>query len=208
MALSNTGTCFLCNKEVNHRTVTKHIEKCLKNDASHQQAEKEHIFLIKVFCGKEYWLYIEINGSAELEDLDYYLRGIWLECCDHLSEFTINGQQYSCHGGMNKVIHRTLDVNTEFRHEYDFGSTTRLAGKVISSRPGQLKNTLRLVARNHLPSDIICETCDKIPEVICTECNEFVCKSCKKDHNRCEEVFMLPVVNSPRMGVCGYEGSL
>ena len=207
MALSNTGTCFLCKDGVSHRTVTKHVEKCLKNDASYQQAEKERIFLIKVYCGKEFWLYIEINGSAELEDLDQYLRNIWLECCHHMSQFKINDQRYSSNDGMNKVIHRTLKVDTKFDYEYDFGSTTWLEGKVISSRPGQLKNSIRLVARNHLPADIICETCDQKPDVICTECGEFICEKCKEDHDSCEgEDFMLPVVNSPRMGVCGYCG--
>ena len=120
MASSNTGTCFLCNEEVNHRSITKHIEKCLGNDASHQPSETECIFLIKVYCGKEFWLYIEINGSAKLEDLDYYLRGVWLECCGHMSQFKINGQRYSYDGGMNKIIHRTLKVNAEFDYVYDF----------------------------------------------------------------------------------------
>ncbi|OGV50200.1 MAG: hypothetical protein A3F46_05430 [Legionellales bacterium RIFCSPHIGHO2_12_FULL_42_9] len=207
MVLSNTGTCYLCKEEVGYRTVTKHVEKCLKKDTDHQEAEKERIFLIKVYSGKEFWLYIEINGSSELEDLDYFLRNIWLECCHHMSQFKINGQRYSCDGGMNKVIHRILKVETEFEHEYDFGSTTWLKGKVIASRPGQLKNNIRLVARNHLPADIICETCDKKPDVICTECGDFICETCKEEHDSCSgEDFMLPVVNSPRMGVCGYSG--
>ena len=124
-----------------------------------------------------------------------------------MSQFKINDQRYSSNDGMNKVIHRTLKVDTKFDYEYDFGSTTWLEGKVISSRPGQLKNSIRLVARNHLPADIICETCDQKPDVICTECGEFICEKCKEDHDSCEgEDFMLPVVNSPRMGVCGYCG--
>jgi hypothetical protein len=206
MASSNTGTCFLCNEVVNHHSITKHVEKCLGNDASHEPSEKECIFLIKVYCGKEFWLYIEINGSAKLEDLDYYLRGIWLECCDHMSQFKINGQRYSYDGGMNKIIHRTLKVDTSFDYEYDFGSTTWLEGKVLSSRPGQLKNKIRLVSRNHLPADIVCDTCQNKPDVICTECNELICETCKEDHDGCTEDFILPVVNSPRMGVCGYYG--
>ena len=31
-----------------------------------------------------YWLHLEMRGSATLEDLDFYLREIWLECCGHL----------------------------------------------------------------------------------------------------------------------------
>lgn len=207
MAVSNTGTCFLCNQDVSHRTITKHIGKCLANDLSHQLVEKEKILLIKVYSGKSFWLYIEINGSSNLEDLDSYLRGIWLECCGHMSQFEINSQYYSSDGGMNKVIHRVLRVDTEFDYEYDFGSTTLLEGKVISSRPGQLKDDIRLIARNHLPENVLCEICEKTPEVICTVCEGFICSTCKEDHDGCEgEDFMLPVVNSPRMGVCGYCG--
>lgn len=207
MALTNTGTCFLCKGEVSHRAVTKHIEKCLKNDELHQNAEKERIFLIKIYCGKDFWLYIEINGSSKLEDLDSCLRHIWLECCGHMSQFKINNQRYSSDGGMRKIIHQILPVDTDFEYEYDFGSTTWLKGKVISSRLGQLKNNIRLIARNHLPADILCEICSKKPEVICTDCGDIICAVCKEEHDNCSgEDFMLPVVNSPRMGVCGYCG--
>lgn len=207
MALSNTGTCFLCKEKVSHRTITKHLAKCLKNNESHQPSEKENIFLIKIYCGKEFWLFIEMNSSAKLEDLDSYLRQIWLECCGHMSQFKINSQRYSSDGGMSKIICRILPVDTDFDYEYDFGSTTWLKGKVISSRPGQLKNNIRLVARNHLPEDMVCAKCSKKPEVICTDCWELICESCKEEHNNCSgEDFMLPVVNSPRIGVCGYCG--
>jgi len=32
-----------------------------------------------------------MRGSATLTKLDDYLRAIWLECCGHLSKFTIGG---------------------------------------------------------------------------------------------------------------------
>jgi len=32
-----------------------------------------------------------MRGSATLAKLDDYLRAIWLECCGHLSKFTIGG---------------------------------------------------------------------------------------------------------------------
>ena len=34
-------------------------------------------------------------ASDTLADLDDFLRAIWLECCGHLSEFTIGGTSYS-----------------------------------------------------------------------------------------------------------------
>jgi hypothetical protein len=208
MAISNTGICLICKQTIEHLAVTKHLSKCLEKNASDTPSEKEKIFVIKVFAGRSFWLYVEMNGSASLGELDSFLRGIWLECCGHMSQFIINGNRYSSTGGMEKVIHRLFAVGDKFDYEYDFGSTTNLSGKVISTRPGELKEGLRLLARNHLPADILCINCQKTPDTICSVCQDFFCeKCCKNYHNNCEgEEFMLPVVNSPRMGVCGYAG--
>ena len=43
----------------------------------------------------EYWLHLLIPSSSPLWYLDNFLRGIWLECCNHLSAFTIEGERYS-----------------------------------------------------------------------------------------------------------------
>lgn len=205
--LKNNGICLLCKQDVEHRVIAKHINKCLEKTVSSDPSEKETIFLIKVYAGKLFWLYLEINGSSSLEKLDSFLQYIWVECCDHMSQFKINGERYSSNRGMNKVIHRTLREGTKFSYEYDFGSTTELEGTVISFRQGKLKKDIRLLARNNLPADILCTTCQKIPDVICSICNDFCCEGCQKNHNSCEgEEFMLPIVNSPRMGVCGYTG--
>jgi hypothetical protein len=207
----NLGTCFLCNETIDHRSIVKHINQCLEkselNNVSSSQTEKDKVFLMKVFSMKSFWLYVETNGSATLEQLDLFLRDTWLECCGHMSEFSIGGSRYSSDTKMKQTIQSLLDVGTEFDYEYDFGSTTELSGKVISIRNGKLKKPIRLLARNHLPEDIYCSTCKKNAEVICSVCYEFCCNKCQKEHDNCEgEEFMLPVVNSPRMGVCGYTG--
>lgn len=209
----NPGRCLLCNQTVEHRAVTKHLAQCLEKNTQQQKPqapEKEKIFLIKITAGKEFWLYIEMNGSATLETLDDFLRETWLECCGHLSEFIINGNGFSSDGNINmkKPIHKVLPINTEFDYEYDFGSTTHLQGKVLSARAGKLPEGVRLLARNHLPENIQCKVCQKKPDVICTSCYDFYCAKCRKKHaSNCDgEDYLLPVVNSPRMGVCGYTG--
>jgi B-box zinc finger len=204
MRLTRTGTCYLCNQTFNHRSIKKHIEKCIKNHTLSQS--KENIFLIKIYCSQAFWLFIEIKASASLSDLDDYLRTIWLECCGHLSQFTILSQRYTSIDGMNQTIDQILDVSTSFDYEYDFGDTTKLEGIVISSYPGQLENQIRLIARNHLPAEIVCENCEKQAAIICKECEELVCEECKENHSECEEDDILPVINSPRMGICGYCG--
>ena len=39
-------------------------------------------------------MFIEMQETATLEDLDSFLRDIWLECCGHLSAFNIYGTNY------------------------------------------------------------------------------------------------------------------
>lgn len=205
--LKNIGTCFLCEENIDHRVIKRHLAKCLENKSFIHPAEKENVFLIKIYAGKFFWLYIAINGRCKLDRLDFFLRSIWLECCGHLSQFTINGEYYDCDGGMNKVLHRLFNVGTVFDYEYDFGSTTELKGEVIGMYPGKLKDDIELIARNNLPPHLTCSKCTKKPDFICSMCLELSCKQCAKN-DKCDSGYdyMLPVVNSPRMGVCGYTG--
>ena len=45
-----------------------------------------------------YWIHIAAHVQAKLDDLDGFLRDIWLECCGHMSAFTIDGVTYSGFG--------------------------------------------------------------------------------------------------------------
>ena len=43
---------------------------------------------------KDYWLIVEASENTTLKELDWFIRDIWVECCEHLSAFTIHGEQY------------------------------------------------------------------------------------------------------------------
>jgi hypothetical protein len=214
LQVENIGTCQLCNKEVAYRTMTRHLQQCIKTSFPEKSRDtvkpsKQEIFLIKLLSEKFYWLYVEINGKSALEDLDDLLRGVWLECCGHLSQFKINGDYYDSHDNMDEAIQNVFPLKSKFDYYYDFGSTTHIQGEVISSRPGALKKgMLHILARNNMPDNMVCKTCQVPAEMICTVCYDLCCEKCVKKHEKkCEgEEYMLPVVNSPRMGVCGYEG--
>jgi len=62
--------------------------------------------------GGDYWLHLEMRGNATLQDLDDYLRAIWLECCDHLSAFEIGDVRYTqiFYDGMNIGEERPMIV--------------------------------------------------------------------------------------------------
>ncbi len=97
-----------------------------------------------------------------------------------------------------------------FTYEYDYGSTTELNMKVPGLRNGKTKQgAVELLARNDAPK-IACEKCGHQPATqICAECvNEgegWLCESCAENHD-CGTEMCLPVVNSPRAGVCAYAG--
>ena len=83
-------------------------------------------------------------------------------------------------------------------------------GLVMGLRQGPSgKRTIRILARND-PPIFPCSAC-KEPEPapakkICTECQMDLCGACARKH-RCDEEMRLPLVNSPRAGVCAYSGS-
>ncbi len=76
--------------------------------------------------------------------------------------------------------------------------------EVIDCYEGQLHKKVRFLARNNMPT-VKCTTCSANPKAICSCCYRFCCTECVKKH-RCGTEGMLPVVNSPRIGVCGYTG--
>jgi hypothetical protein len=83
---------------------------------------------------------------------------------------------------------------------YDFGSTTQLKLKVAGMRTGKWtgKDKVRLLARNLAP-DLKCGRCGQPATLIDGMNDELFCA--KRAKNADEEELLLPVVNSPRMGV-------
>jgi hypothetical protein len=116
---------------------------------------------------------------------------------------------------MDVALSEVLKPGMKFGHQYDFGSTTALALRVVGeyggAARGKKEEPVRVLARND-PPEIRCGKCGKPAELVCTEClcegRGWLCKSCAKKHeDECEGgEMMLPVVNSPRVGVCGYCG--
>jgi hypothetical protein len=213
--MKSEGVCRLCGKSFSGSSMTRHLQSCIQKNAPEPKKTSGNIFLIKASAGP-FWVYFEVNDSSKLEEIDHFLRNLWLECCGHMSSFTIGSVDYLSdtqfmdpgEKNMNITLKKVLVPGLEFRHEYDFGSTTELDLKCISIRQGKL-DEIKILARNNMP-EILCDKCGKPAVSICTECvwedEGFLCESCAEKHE-CDEEMFLPVVNSPRMGVCGYDGS-
>lgn len=102
----------------------------------------------------------------------------------------------------------------KFTYLYDYGSTTSFSIQVAGSYALPLKESVLLLSRNE-PLKILCDVCKVKPAVsLCSahmyETEYFFCDDCASKHEEeCEDFLdyaRMPVVNSPRMGVCGYEG--
>lgn len=223
----SSGKCNLCGGTFSKSAMTKHLKLCKqqkegfsKTPASARSPQKTKTFHL-VVEGRylpDYWMHLEVPANAKLEALDCFLRDIWLECCGHLSAFTIADRKYSVapmaefdDKSMNIKLDRVLEPGMKFFHEYDFGTTTDLMLKVVSEGESELKDqSIQVLARNEPPA-ILCESCGKMATQVCTEClwsgegKGWLCDQCAAKH-KCGEELLLPVVNSPRVGMCGYTG--
>jgi hypothetical protein len=170
----------------------------------------------------EYWMHLEVEAREPLETLDYFLRTIWLECCGHLSCFTIKGTRYSSNEEkpicayereekkMSVKMGSVLAPGLRFFYEYDYGTTTALVLKVVSERAGKPSSdgAIQLLARNKPPQKV-CSACGKPATKVCSDCiwegEGWLCDECAQKHE-CGVEMLLSVVNSPRVGMCAYEG--
>lgn len=215
------GKCHLCGETFSKSAMTKHLKSCQQKGDSNtpgKSHKKTKIFHLAVEDGysSDYWMHIEVPADAKLKELDGFLRRIWLECCGHLSVFRIEAKTYSVSPmedfndeDMEATLDDVLSPGLKFSHEYDFGSTTYLKLEVVSMEQKQIgKRDIVVIARNEPPS-LPCVSCGKTATRICPECvwsgKGCLCDECASGHE-CGEDILLPVVNSPRVGVCGYTG--
>jgi len=192
------GYCSNCNFEAGRTAIKNHIMK--------EHNEGQYVcYLMRAegdWKGSPYWLLFSAPKELSLDQVDDFLRYEWCECCGHMSSF-YSGRG---HDEIEMDMHvASFIVGDTFRYEYDFGSTTRIKLTVVDEILSEEKAVM-LLAKN------------EIPEHKCTFCGDeadhiyfdwqvetYACDQCsEKEEN--EEFDWLPVVNSPRMGICGYTG--
>ena len=218
------GTCVFCQNSYARSGIARHLKACPARQEAIAAEEAAGVPKMRLFhlavkgtYASDYWLNLEIPADATLYDLDQFLRDIWLECCGHLSMFRIGGNSFMSivfddwwsddKADMSSELAEVLTPGIEFLHEYDFGTTTHLTLQAVSERQGAVNQDepVRILARND-PFDWRCESCNKPATCLCVFCDyTFLCDECIETHE-CGEEGLLPVVNSPRMGMCGYTG--
>ena len=213
------GKCVFCNREMTKSGLTKHLKTCPQRKAAIDIADKkpgkaETLYHLQVqdAWGGDYWLHLEMKGSATLQHLDRYLRAIWLECCGHLSMFSIGGWSGD-EIAKSRRIEQVFEPGLELTHIYDFGSSSYTLIKALDARKGMplTRHAIFLMARND-PPEIVCTQCGEPASWLCMECiielNEegTLCDVHAKDHPHTAYGKPMLMVNSPRMGMCGYTG--
>ena len=208
--ITSEGKCIYCQKTFAQKDITKHLTVHLAQMEKDKKIPNPLTYChIEVEAG-EMFLHLLVKGSAKMKEIDDFLREIWLECCGHMSAFRHKPTEIP----MNQIVKEVFLPKTKIQHEYDFGSTTTVFLKAHKQYQLSFKNTILLLSRNE-PLKLLCATCKKNAATsLCTvcQCNEysFFCNSCAKKHtNTCDDFSdysQMQVVNSPRMGECGYTG--
>jgi hypothetical protein len=93
---------------------------------------------------------------------------------------------------------------------YDMGSSTDLEIQVLGEVHACPQKKVTILMQNDFPN-FPCESCKKTANIICSQCGDTTCIACSKRHscavNEEDDYMLIPLVNSPRAGVCGYEGN-
>jgi hypothetical protein len=225
---TSKGVCTFCHRELSKSAMTRHLETCEQRASTEAKAGDRWIVQkIRTFHlvveGRDlpmYWMHLDVTASTTLATLDRFLRATWLECCGHLSAFEIGGVRYAVSAGvdddwdmgeksMRVRLDKVLSPGQTCSYEYDYDTTTELKLKVISEREVEARGkAIQVLARN-TPPVILCEECGKPATNICSQCifdeKGWLCDDCAQEHE-CGEEMLLPVVNSPRVGMCAYTG--
>lgn len=97
------------------------------------------------------------------------------------------------------------------RHLYDFGTTSETDIKVVGLREGKAasKHPIALLARNQMPP-AVCQECGQPAKWLCIEClyeenkTGHLCNEHVEEHPHENYGEPMPLLNSPRTGMCGF----
>ena len=213
------GNCGYCGREFTKGSMLRHLPTCERRadivaESDRKRGKAIDLTHLRVLDESgNFWLDLEMQASATLQELDRYLRAIWLECCGHMSMFTAGGWAEEDELSMKTRIDQVLRPGVELLHFYDFGTTSETLVKAVALREGRPTNRrpIALMARNN-SLDILCMDCDQTATHLCIECvyeydaGGALCKQHEETHPHDDYGDPMPIVNSPRTGMCGYDG--
>lgn len=213
--MATKGSCVYCGKAYSPGRAKVHLLACMSEALSSSRSTTEGL-LIRVSWVEApslYWMLITLPKSASLTMLDQFLRRTWLECCDHMSEFIIYGESYlstepqNSRESMACKVDKVLAPGVNFKYIYDMGSSTELQLQVLDKVVACPQKEVKVLMKND-PPDFPCSSCSKPADIICSFCGHRLCTDCSEKHpcavNEDDTYMLMPLVNSPRAGVCAY----
>jgi hypothetical protein len=114
---------------------------------------------------------------------------------------------------MSRKVAQMFHPGVELTHVYDFGTSSVTLVKAVAAREGKAttRHPIALMARNAAPS-YPCQECGSPATHLCQECGYeeeqpgTLCEEHAQAHPHEEYGEPVLLVNSPRMGMCGYDG--
>ena len=223
----SSGNCVLCGKSYRKSGMTRHLQSCIAKTGLPREPRRRHVKSIHLFVEDdyrpEYWMHLAVPETTELAEIDQYLRDVWLECCWHLSSFFVGNTEYKWKifemdeffadfGGrelktMEVCLGSVAPPRTMFGYWYDYGTTSELTLRTVGELVGDGSDQITLLARNDPPA-INCSLCGAPGMWVSPSENDWIamlaglCDNCAPAAE-----YRLPVVNSPRCGVCAYDGT-
>ncbi|MDE4907340.1 DUF6398 domain-containing protein [Methanogenium marinum] len=201
------GTCLICRAVISKKLGLQHGEKCIQSSGWPIGSSPSFIIKIEDRHDPTYWLMILAQHDARLNDIDSLIRDVWVECCNHLSAFTIGKETYMhTDEEMNIPLADLIKKGSLFYYEYDFESTTELRLKVVGVTPVMPpEGRICLTARNNHPS-YPCSICGKKADFYVSnseeeEAGQYCCLDCTL---HLDGVYVQLIENSPRTGICCY----
>ena len=228
LQIASGGKCEMCGKSYRKSGMTRHLQSCLAKTGPHGESlprrrNNIHLFVEDTYR-PEYWMHLAAPERCTLEELDQYLRDTWLECCGHLSSFFVGRVEYKWQifemdeifaafrerelNTMEIELRLVAPPRTEFSHWYDYGTTTELRLRSLGEATGYKSSRISRLARNDAPA-IDCSMCGAPATWVGPSDDDWIamtaglCDNCAPASDD-----RLPVVNSPRCGVCAYDGVL
>ena len=229
------GQCYLCGDTYTKRGMNRHLRACLPSAQQGEQSVVLRIsgthrsdYWIYTLASRETTL---ATLDAFLRDVwvecCHHLSTFQIEGVDYNNDDPgALGSQPQRGRSMDISLGAVRDRHAvkEFSYVYDYGSSTHLTLSVVDTGRWDLSTIdsdseadvstgydgLLLLTRNEQPKSE-CASCGEPATQICQEClmrrgpDALYCEACADDHD-CERTRFLPVVNSPRSGVCGYRG--
>ena len=176
--IKSEGKCLFCEEKINNEMINRHLDAHLNEKANESVAGKS--FLLKV------------ESNPKWNSIPFFLS-LWVDGEAKLEaiDLVLRKIWLECCGHLSAFID-PKKRKKELGEEYCKALELRI--------DGQEKEAEKIK-----PAMSICSVCFfNKNAVFCVKCAQMHAKDCYDFF----EYAIMPVVNSPRMGICGYEGGL